>query len=152
MAALFRVIGSIHHVPAEEVRRSLGQRRISFDLAVILSFALLYGWGASLLARWLCRIYGPPESLPTVVIMTIIAALVASIAGVMLGEQWSWLWEIRRLGNQHMSYRAERIPWTQHRPELFVAGLVLFLLIAALHRRSMVAASHRVGPSVPSRT
>lgn len=135
MAALFQKVGSMHKVPEEEVRRSLGRRRASFDLAVIVSFAFLYGWGASLLARWLYQRYGPSEGLPTIVVMTVLLSILASIAGVMLGEVWSGIWEIHRLGNDHISYRAARIPWSRHRLGLFVAGAAAFLLIAAFHRR-----------------
>ncbi len=138
MAMLFRVVGTLHKVPEEKVRRSLGHRRAAFDIAVILSFALLYGWGASLLVRWLGRTYGPSDSLPTVAVMTVVASILAAAAGVMLGEEWSALWEIHRLGNNHMSYRAVRIPWTEHRLALFIGGVVLFLLIAAFHHRRMM--------------
>ena len=135
MAKLFREIGRNHGTSGEEVRRSLGRRRVSFDLSVMLSFAVLYGWGASLVARWLCRVYGPREGLITVAVMTVLAALLLGVAAVMVGEAWSLLWEMYRLGNGHMSYRAERIPWVQHRVELFVAAIAVFLLIAGFHRR-----------------
>ena len=51
MAALFKVIGSSHGVPEEQIRRSLGHRRIDLDLAVILCFAVLYGCVANVIAR-----------------------------------------------------------------------------------------------------
>ena len=139
MTNLFRVIGGVHKVSEEEVRRSLGHRRVTLDLAVILSFFFLYGWAASRLARWLYRLYGPSESLPTVAVMTVLVSILTAVAGVMLGEQWSGIWEIQRLGNEHISYRATRVPWTQHRLELFLAGVVVFLLLAAFHRRRAMA-------------
>lgn len=135
MMDLFRVIAKTHKVSPDEVRRALGHRRISFDLAVILSFAVLYGCGASLCVRLLYRTYRAREDLTTVVIMTTIGALLTSTAGVMFGEVWSGILEALRIGNGHMSYRAARIPWTQHRLGFFVAGVVVFLLIAAFHRR-----------------
>jgi hypothetical protein len=134
MARLFRIVAGVHGVSAEEVGRSLGHRRVSFDLAVFFSFALLYGWGASLLSRWLCGLYGSSEAKLTVIIMTVLVSLLAGTAGVMLGEQWSWIWETYRIGNQHMSYRAFRIPWTHHRGGVFLVGTGAFLLIAGLHR------------------
>lgn len=135
MASLFRMVGGVHGVSEEDVQRSLGHRRVSFDLAVFFSFALLYGWGASLLSRWLCGIYGSSEAKLLVIIMTVLVSLLAGIAGVMLGELWSWIWETYRIGNQHMSYRATRIPWTHHRGGVFLVGTGVFLLIAGLHRR-----------------
>ncbi len=138
MMELFQVIAHTHKVSQDDVRRSLGHRRVSFDLAVILSFAVLYGCGASLLVRWLYRIYGPREELTTVVIMTTVASLIASTVGLMFGEVWSGILEALRIGNGHMSYRATRIPWAQHHLGLFVAGIVVFLLIAGFHHRSLL--------------
>ena len=146
MAFLFQVIASVHNVSPDDVRRSLGHRRVSFDLAVILSFAVLYGCGASLLVRWLYRIYGAGEELTTVVAMTALASLIASTVGVLFGEVWSGILEALRIGNGHMSYRATRIPWTQHRLGLFVAGIVAFLLIAVVYRRRATTAISRPRP------
>jgi hypothetical protein len=86
MERLFGTVAKNHGVTGEQVRASLGRRRLSFDAAVILSFAVLYGLAASLLTRWLCRIYGPGEGLPTVAVMTVFAGLIASGVGVLLGE------------------------------------------------------------------
>ncbi len=135
MVHLFRVIASTHKVSPDEVRRSLGRRRTSFDLAVILSFAVLYGCGARLCVRSIFRTYGAREDLTTMLIMTTVGSLVTSTAGVMLGEVWSGILESLRIGNGHMSYRGTRIPWAQHHLGLFVAGVAIFLLIAAFHRR-----------------
>jgi hypothetical protein len=47
MIALFKVIGSSYGVTEEQVRRSLGHRRTSIDLAVMVSFVTLFGIGGS---------------------------------------------------------------------------------------------------------
>jgi hypothetical protein len=130
MARLFGAIAENHSVALEQVRASLGCRRVSFDLAVMLSFALIFGLCASFLTRWLARICDPAA----LTSITFMASVLASAIGVMLGEVWSWTWESYRLGNGHMSYRVIRIPWTHLRLELFAAGAVLFLLITAFHR------------------
>src|SRR5262245_38166784 len=83
MARLFGVIATNHGVTFEQVRASLGRRRLNFDAGVILSFALLYGLGASFLSRFLCRIYGLGEGLPMVAFMTVLASILASGIGVM---------------------------------------------------------------------
>lgn len=44
----------------------------------------------------------------------------------MLGEQWSWFVELHRIGNNHMSYRADRLVWAKQRFELFAASLMIF--------------------------
>jgi len=61
-------------------------------------------------------------------------SVVASVVGVLLGEVWSDLMENIRLGNGHLSYRLERIPWSHHRLGMFVGGVVLFWLLAAFHQ------------------
>jgi hypothetical protein len=141
MANLFKVIGSTHNVMPEQVRRSLGRRRPGLDLAVILSFAVLYGWLAYVIAGRLCRLYAHQEGLLTEVVMTIFASAAVSAAGVGLGEEWSLMMENFRLSSGHLSYRVMRIPWTQHRVGLFVGGVVLFCLLSALHHRHAVRAT-----------
>ena len=44
----------------------------------------------------------------------------------MLGEQWSWFVELHRIGNNHMSYRADRLVWAKQRFELLAASLMIF--------------------------
>jgi len=62
--------------------------------------------------------------------MTALAAIAASFFGVLAGEEWSVLVENLRLGNGHLSYRVERIPWAQHRLGLFVGGVILFGILS----------------------
>ena len=59
------------------------------------------------------------------VVMTALAALAVSVVGVLAGELWSLMLEDRRVGNGHLSYRVDRIPWTQHRLGFFLGGAVL---------------------------
>ena len=40
-----------------------------------------------------------------------------------------------RLGSGHLSYRLDRIPWRQHHLSLFIAGVVLFWIAAAIQSR-----------------
>ncbi len=135
MTALFKAIGRSHDLPEEQVRRSLGHRRTGLDLAVILSFAVLYGCLAHVIARRLRRLYAHNDGSLTEVLMTIFASAAVSAAGVGLGEEWSLMMESYRLSSGHLSYRVARIPWTQHRLGLFVGGVVLFWFLAVFHRR-----------------
>jgi hypothetical protein len=50
---------------------------------------------------------------------------------------WSWVVEMVRLENGHLSYRVSRLPFTRYSMELFVVGLMLFWSIALLQRRSI---------------
>ena len=61
-----------------------------------------------------------------------VTSAVVSTAGMLVGELWSGAVEMLRVGNGHLSYRADRIPWGQHRASLFFCGVLLFWAIAAL--------------------
>lgn len=100
MAALFKTIANSHNVTQQEVRQSLGHRHGGFDFAVMLSFSLLYAWVASILAHRLYRLYGAGDGRATLAIMMTVASLLASIAGVMLGEAWFGILESIRIGKR----------------------------------------------------
>jgi hypothetical protein len=111
---------------------------MSFDAAVILSFAAFYLLMADRLAQRVTRRFPLRESWPTALVSTVGTSALVSFVGVLMGEVWSGWLEGIRLGNDHLSYRAFRIPWGQHRIALFVAGLFLFWLAAALRYRAAV--------------
>jgi hypothetical protein len=133
MTQLFEAIGRNHGVAVETVAQAVRRRPAGVDLAVILSFALLFAYGASLAARWICLRYPLADGWFGALAITLFASIAGSACGVLLGEMWSLTIEILRVGNSHLSYRTERIPWTHHRLELFAAGVVLFWVMAAYH-------------------
>ncbi len=130
ISALFKAIGTSHSVPEEQVRRSLGHRRTNVDLAVMLSFGLLFGFSANLVARGIVRRYPADEGWAGPVVMTAFTAIAGSAFGVLAGEQWALALESLRLGNGHLSYRVERVSWAQHRFGIFLGGMILFGLIS----------------------
>jgi hypothetical protein len=130
MTALFRIIGSSHGVTQEQVGQSLGHRRTTIDVAIVLPFVVLFGFGANVVVRRIVRRHPAGDGWIGPVVMTTFAAIVTSAAGVLAGEQWSGLWENLRIGNGHLSYRVERIPWTHHRLGLFLGGMLLFGLLS----------------------
>ena len=147
MVALFEVIGNTHGVTQEQVRQALVYRRTSLDLAVILSFAVLYSFAASGVARRIWRRFPPEEEWMVGALASLLTSAVVSTVGVLLGEVWSLAAETFRIGSSHLSYRVNRIPWTQHRLSLFVGGVVLFWLVAALHYRAGVRGAKHPGAS-----
>ena len=131
MTQLFGAIGRNHGVAAETAARAVRYRPAGADAAVILSFALLFGYAAGCAARHISRRYPLAEGWFGTLVITLFASIAGSACGVLLGEMWSLAIEMLRAGNSHLSYRTERIPWTHHRPELFAAGIVLYWVIAA---------------------
>jgi hypothetical protein len=125
METLFKTIASRRGVTEEQVRQSLGQRPAWFDLAVLLGYAVLYGWIANLIVGKISR--GEPA-------MAIFAATAVSAAGVLACEEWSIVAETYRLGNGHLSYRTARLPWGQHRLALFIGGMAVYCVLTAARR------------------
>jgi len=131
MERLFEEIGKEHGVPVGQVSYSLGRNRAYIDLAELLPFALLYGLAAIVGARIIWRRYPPAEDgwAPGIA-MALFVSLASAATNALLGEVWNWIVEGHRIGNSHMSYRADRLFWHNHRFELFVAALLIFWLAA----------------------
>jgi hypothetical protein len=135
VATLFEQVAKEHGVPAERVYSSLGHNRPYFDLAEVLPFAVLYCFLAAAGARLIWRRYPPAEGwIPSVVMMSVLSIGFA-VAGTMLGEVWSWFVEGYRVGNPHMSYRAQRLIWSRHPAVVLGGAFVLFWLAAVVARR-----------------
>ena len=136
MERLFEEVGKEHGVPVGQVSDSLGRNRAYIDLAELLPFALLYGLAAIVGVRVIWRRYPPAEDGWTSgIAMTLFISLAFAATSALLGEVWNWVVEGHRIGNSHMSYRAERLFWANHRFELFIAALLIFWLAAILAAR-----------------
>ena len=145
MVRLFEEIGKEHGVPVEQVSASLGQNRAYIDMAEVLPFALLYGLAAVGVVRMVWRRYPPAESGWTPgITMALLVSLALAVGSTMLGEMWNWIVETHRIGNNHISYRADRLFFAKHRLELFVAALVIFWL-AAINAARRVRLEHFSG-------
>lgn len=142
MAKLFEEIATEHGVPVEQVSSSLGRNRAYIDVAEILPFALLYGLAAVTIAGMNWRRYSPDEHGWTPgSTMALFVSLALAAVSTMLGEAWIWFAECFRVGNEHMSYRGNRLFWARHRFELFVAALMIFWL-AAINAARRVRMEH----------
>jgi hypothetical protein len=93
--------------------------------------ALFYGLVADRAARWVLRSF-PFESRWLVLLAIAMASVIVSAGGLALGGLWAGLVEMIRIGNDHVSYRVGRSPWSRHQVDLFVGGLLLFWIFAAL--------------------
>src|SRR6266851_1407299 len=138
IAALFQQIAEEDGVPIDRVYSSLGQNRTDIDIGENLPFALLYFLAAAAAARLILKHYPPAEDgwFPGA-IMLLFVSLVFALVGTMLGESWSFVAETYRLGNSHMSLRADRLVWARHRTAFFVAALIVFWLASAERYRRM---------------
>jgi len=138
MTALFSTIARNHGVTFEQVREALVQRPMSHDAVVLLSFTLFYFLVAYYLAKRVCHRFPFHESWHTALVTTVGASILVSFVGILTLETMTFITEGIRLGNGHLSDRANRIPWAHNRIALFAGGLFLFWLAAAFHHRAAV--------------
>ena len=60
----------------------------------------------------------------------IIVSVMTVFAALLVGDGWSISAEMLRVGNGHLSYRTEHVPWRQYRPAIIALALGLFWLVA----------------------
>ncbi len=140
MQTLFEDIAKEHGVPVAQVSSALGHNRAFIDVAESMPFVLFYVFVVVVVVRVIWRRYPPhEEGWSPGITMALFLSLAFGVGGTMLGEVWFWFAEGYRIDNSHMSYRAGRFFWAQHRAELF-AGLVIIFWLAdfesARHLRS----------------
>jgi hypothetical protein len=136
LGTLFSVIASNHSVSTQQVHQSVGSRPAGLDLAVLLSFALLYGLVSIGLVGGIFSRFPVDGPVPAFAASVGMSAVV-SAGGLMGLGLWAGTVEMIRAGNTHMSYRVGRLPWSHHTIGLFASGVFLFWLIALLRYRSL---------------
>jgi len=137
-ARLVNYLSMLHSVTVEDVEQARARREIRVDIvAVFAPMAVVFGTVAFFVTGKVQQRFpsGPPFIVTTLLVSAVVAA-----AGVLLGELWSWLVEMIRVGNGHLSYRALRLPWTRHRTEILLAGVAIFLLTSWYRSRRPVEA------------
>jgi hypothetical protein len=133
MATLFTAVADAHHVTPASVRDALTHRGVLFDGGVLLSFLAMYVFVAGRVVR---RIFhSAPDHLWLALLAVVVASMVISVLGVAFLNLWAGAVEMFRVGNQHMSYRGERIPWRAFLTHLFAGGVVLVWAIAWRYAR-----------------
>ena len=131
MTKLVRIIARIDGVTESQIRSSVTKRAPEFDLAVILSFGMLYTLAAYFVVGWLLARHSKDGGGSVTAIMAVYACAVLSAAGALFADLWSLALESVRLGSGHLSDRTYRIPWARHRLALFIAVVLVFWIVAA---------------------
>ena len=132
--ALFNEIAASHAVSLDDVRDA--RRRLAretWNPAMYLPLAALYAVTALTTARRIRRrFHWPDEKAAVIVAATLLTSVVMSASLLPLGHLWGGVVEMVRVGNQHMSYRADRLGWRGYDREVFILGVLLvwsFVLI-----------------------
>jgi len=134
MTTLFAQVGRVHTVAPDVVREYSRRRNPWFDAMVFLALGTMYVMAAYTMAGRIARRF-PVDEWVAGTFATLALSLAAAFVAVSIGHMLSIGAEILRVGNGHLSYRADRLPWRQHRLFLFAAGVGLFWLLALLRYR-----------------
>lgn len=129
MATVFATISQRHGLDVNTVRAYAQQRNIVFDAAVLLAFALIYGVVAYHVAGMTLRQL-PNEARFALVAAMFAMSLVTVLVTLAVGDMWSIMAETFRIGNGHLSYRTERLPWRQHQGTFMSLALGVFWVVA----------------------
>lgn len=132
LATLLQQIAKSHGVSRTEIIENFGRRSIPIAIGEQLPFVLLYLYLSVLLVNKVRRRYPPEAGSSVALVMILLASLAAGIGGALSGEELAQLLEAIRVGNGHMSYRADRIPWAHYQASLFGFYFALFWVIAAV--------------------
>ena len=97
---------------------------------VLFSFGVFYGLVVNGVVRRIWSRFSVREDRVLGIMATVFISLVVSLLAVVVGEMWADWDETLRIGYGHLSYRGERIPWSQHHAGLFAAGLVVFWILS----------------------
>jgi hypothetical protein len=139
MAMLFARISQSHGIDVSTVREYAQQRDIIFDAAVLLVFAFAYVVIAYQLVGAVTRRFSGDERF-ALVAAVIIVSVMTVFAAVLVGDSWSIGAEVLRVGNGHLSYRTERLPWRQYRPAIIATALGIFWLAAVVRGQNRKSA------------
>jgi hypothetical protein len=130
MATLFGRVSQRHGVDVATVRGYAGQRDIMFDVAVLLVFAFASALIAYQLVGMVMRRFSGDERVALATALAVVS-LMSLVIALLVGDTWSIAAEIVRVGNGHLSYRTERLPWRQYRPAIAATLFGVFWLVAA---------------------
>jgi hypothetical protein len=133
---LIDVVASTHSVGISDVARA--RDRIpekGLDLRVNVPVAVCFVFTVLGVARRIERRFSDE---PLLRIITLVIASVA-LAGlfVLVGEFWTSILQMIRVGNQHVGGRVAKLPWKRHEPQMFLVGIVVFWIVVALRRTFM---------------
>lgn len=147
MSALFGIVGRDHGVPEHNVRDAVSQRSLLFDATVLLVLATIYGFVASALAtRALQRFGGSPVPVAAAILLGSVAL---GVVGFFVGDMLSGLAETVRVGNGHISYRLNRVPWRQYAEVMFGACVALSWFVGAFRYLSQRSGEPRIEGQAP---
>ena len=130
---LVEIVARTHSVSVSDVARA--QDRIpekGFNLPVNLPAGILFILAVLGVVGRIERRFAD-EPLPTVVTL-VVASVALSAVFVFVGEFWTSIIQMIRVGSLHVGGRVARLPWKRYEPQIFVIGIVTFWIVFSLRR------------------
>ena len=127
------VVARTHSITVSDVARA--RDRISekgLNLPVNVPMAVLFIVAASGVIRKIERRFDD-ERLPAIIAL-VMASVVLSALILLVGEFWTSIVQMIRVGSQHVGGRVARLPWNRHEPQIFGIGIVAFWIVLSLRR------------------
>lgn len=125
-AKLFGMLPAKHGVSVEGIATARAQlAQNSFDPPVHLPLVLFYLAVVAVAVRRIRRRFSADEVMP-VVIATVFVSVGIAVGFIVLGHLWDGVVEMLRVGNTHMSYRAERLGFREHTGKVVALAMGLF--------------------------
>lgn len=137
LSTLFAAVAALHGLAPDQVARAAerGDWRVDV-LAVLLPLALLLGTLAANFAKRLYRhFWGDLQLLP--IVATLVVSAVAGAVAVVFEQLWANTIEMIRVGDLHLSMRANRFLWAGHRWYVFAGAAVLFCVVVLIRYRTL---------------
>jgi hypothetical protein len=113
-----------------EARKRVFDRGL--DLPVNVPVAALFIWSVIVVTRRIERRFSD-EILPTIITLTI-ASIALSVLFVLIGEFWTSVLQMIRVGSQHVGGRVARLPWKRHEAEILALGIAVFWTVVLVRR------------------
>jgi hypothetical protein len=125
-AKLFTLLSKAHEVSTADVSVAREQlARNSFDAPVHIPLIAFYLAVVPCAARRIRRRFSGDERI-AVAVTSVFVGVGIGVVIVVLGHLWDGVIEMLRVGNTHMSYRAERLGFREHTAKVFGGTVVLF--------------------------
>jgi hypothetical protein len=130
---LFDAVAATHSVNVDDVARArehISERGLNLD--VNIPIGILFIPAVLAVIGRIERRFGD-EAWPAVFAL-IIASVVVSALFVLVGEFWTSILQMIRVGSQHVGGRVARLPWKRHEPQIFLVFIVTFWIVFSLRR------------------
>ena len=130
---LIAIVARAHSVDVSDVVRARHRTaERGLDLLVNVPVAALFLLSVVHVVRRIERRF-VEEPLPFTISL-VVASVALSALLVWVGELWTSILQMIRVGSQHVGGRVQKLPWLQHEQQILMLALLLFWTVVLLRR------------------